>query len=633
MENEKIVHISENIRRCGVDEIIRRDPALRRTLKAANIHALEVTLSSDSVVTIPIVFNVISNPNLPWTNVTDAKLNEQVNQLNLDYSGNNPDVVDLPCVFAPYLPSGTGIRFEINQIRRANSTKLFSAGGTGADWILNESMKFSNQGGINPILTLANGIKPLNIWVCSYNSDGNPSTGYDLLGYSYYPHYSIYGSNYARNDGVVAISYSVGSRNSPTTDPKGRTFFGLGRTLTHEIGHWLGLAHTWNDNEVTDEAGKHIRWVCDASPFDLPPQKGYSFECPSFPNFNNIEGGCFPSSPGGDPTDGLYTGLFPLVEGCGSLYMNYMDYVDDSCMIMFTKSQRDIMRGVLSSVYRNNSIIRTTSPFPSAISVNPCTPTLTRTNTSTPTKTLTPTPTKTPTLTQTKTPTQTPTKTQTLTITPTLTGTPTLTPTLTKTPTLTRTMRVWPVPGTTRVTQTPTLTTNSQTPTLTRTPTLTNTPTLTSSQTPTRTSTPTPTPTNTPTSTSTPTQTLTKTIKLTKTPTLTLTPTPTLTPTSTRGGLPGTPTNLIVRSNGAGSVSITWSAPLSDGGRMINSYIVRYTRDQVNYNFKTVASGGLMNATNVSSLVLGSTYTFRVAAINSEGQGAYSTGAQFVVPS
>jgi len=106
-----------------------------------------------------------------------------------------------------------------------------------------------------------------------------------------------------------------------------------------------------------------------------------------------------------------------------------------------------------------------------------------------------------------------------------------------------------------------------------------------------------------------------------------------LTPTSTKGSLPGTPTNLIVRSNGAGSVSIAWAVPLSDGGRTINSYIIRYTRDQVNYSYKTVASTGMMNATTVSSLVVGSTYTFRVAAINSEGQGGWSTGFQFLVTS
>jgi hypothetical protein len=563
MENNKQI-IHEKISRCGVDEIIKRNPAIRDAIRASNIEALAVTLNPDSVVTIPIVFNVIVNPNLPWTNVTDAKLNEQVAQLNIDYSGNNPDIVDLPCVFAPYLPRGTGIRFEINQIRRSNSTNLFSSGINSTNWPINETMKFSNQGGINPVLTLANGIKPLNIWICSYNSSGDPSKGYDFLGYSYFPNYVSINSDYARNDGVVAISYSVGSLSNPTIDPFTRAPLlktWLGRTLTHEIGHWLGLHHTWNDNEVLNAAGEHVRWVCDSNPFDLPPQKGPTWGCPSFPNFYNTEGACRPSTPGGDTTNGIGSSIFPLVEGFGNLFMNYMDYVDDSCMIMFTQSQRDRMRAFLSSSYRNGSISNITSPFPGSISVNPCTltPTITQTLTKTIKLTKTPTPTSTST--------------------PTLTPTNTSTPTLTSTPTVTKTIK----------------TTKTLTPTLT--------------------------------------PTLTKTIKPTKTPTLTLTSTPTLTPTSTRGSLPGTPTNLIVRSNGSGSVSIAWAVPLSDGGRTIDSYIIRYTCDQVNYSFKTVASTGLMNAATISSLVAGSTYTFRVAAKNSEGQGAYSTGFQFLVAS
>jgi len=592
MLDGKEIRISKE-RKCGAAYMAKNDPRLIANLNQIEALRSRGPISSDSVVTIPIVFNVISNPNLAWTNVTDAKLNEQVNQLNLDYSGNNPDVVNLPCVFAPYLPSGTGIRFEINQIRRkVSNTLIFSSGNFFGNWALQESMKYE-PAGLNPILILPNNIKPLNIWVCLFNNDGLISSDPDLLGYSYFPDFQDGSADFLRNDGVVVQPYCVGSNNSPTFFPNSTSStFGRGRTLTHEIGHWLGLAHTWNDNEVRDAQGNHVSWLCNSSPDDIPPKKGPSYGCPSFPNLSGhpVEGSCFPSSPNGDTTDGLGVSKFPLVEGSGTLFMNYMDYVDDSCMIMFTKSQRDIMRGFLSTRFRKSSIISVTSPFPSSISV-PCTPTITLTKTIRPTKT------------------PTPTRTSTLTLTPTRTSTPTLT----NTPTLTKTIRL----------------TKTPTPTLTSTPTSTPTPTPTLTKTIRLTKTPTPTLTSTPTSTPTPTQTLTRTIRTTRT----LTPTPTLTPTSTKGSLPGTPTNLIVRSNGAGSVSIAWAVPLSDGGRTINSYIIRYTRDQVNYSYKTVASTGMMNATTVSSLVVGSTYTFRVAAINSEGQGGWSTGFQFLVTS
>lgn len=134
----------------------------------------------------------------------------------------------------------------------------------------------------------------------------------------------------------------------------------------------------------------------------------------------------------------------------------------------------------VSYIVAKDESVFTLSASGSTITVNPATPTPTRTPTLTPTKT--PTPTLTPTFTPTKTPTPTITPTFTPTRTPTQTITPTFTPTKTPTPTITPTF------------------TPTRTPTLTPT----RTPTLTPTKTPTPTSTPTHTPTYTPTITSTP---------------------------------------------------------------------------------------------------------------------------------
>jgi hypothetical protein len=80
--------------------------------------------------------------------------------------------------------------------------------------------------------------------------------------------------------------------------------FNLGRTATHEIGHWLNLHHIWGDAMCGDD------FVADT-----PVQQGPNFGCPAFPHVTCGNG------PNGD------------------MFCNYMDYVDDHCMVMFTAGQ------------------------------------------------------------------------------------------------------------------------------------------------------------------------------------------------------------------------------------------------------------------------------------------------------
>jgi hypothetical protein len=89
----------------------------------------------------------------------------------------------------------------------------------------------------------------------------------------------------------------------------------LGRTATHEIGHWLNLRHIWGDDTCGDD------FVDDTEPAETS-----NAQCPSFPHnaFNNCGSGEF-----------------------GEMYMNYMDYVDDDCMNMFTFGQSSRMDAAL----------------------------------------------------------------------------------------------------------------------------------------------------------------------------------------------------------------------------------------------------------------------------------------------
>jgi hypothetical protein len=83
--------------------------------------------------------------------------------------------------------------------------------------------------------------------------------------------------------------------------------FDLGRTATHEIGHWLDLRHIWGDD----------RGSCSGSDLvdDTPNQADATFSSPTFPQIscNNAPN--------------------------GNMFMNYMDYTDDAGMFMFTNGQ------------------------------------------------------------------------------------------------------------------------------------------------------------------------------------------------------------------------------------------------------------------------------------------------------
>ncbi|MCB0431307.1 MAG: T9SS type A sorting domain-containing protein, partial [Flavobacteriales bacterium] len=82
---------------------------------------------------------------------------------------------------------------------------------------------------------------------------------------------------------------------------------------THEVGHWLGLYHIWGDSNCGNDQVS-----------DTPTQQTSNTGCPSFPHVTCSNG------PNGD------------------MYVNYMDYVNDACMVMFSKGQVSRMQGVIN---------------------------------------------------------------------------------------------------------------------------------------------------------------------------------------------------------------------------------------------------------------------------------------------
>jgi titin len=92
-------------------------------------------------------------------------------------------------------------------------------------------------------------------------------------------------------------------------------------------------------------------------------------------------------------------------------------------------------------------------------------------------------------------------------------------------------------------------------------------------------------------------------------------------------GLPGAPTALNT-TPGDGSVVLTFTAPVNDGGNPIVGYRVETSTDGVNFSVAVPNSNTVVPAVAVTGLTNGTTYSFRVSAVNTIGHGAASTTVQ-----
>jgi len=251
-----------------------------------------------AVRTIPVVVHVLYNNNTSDpTYISDAKIISQFNILNQDFRRLNADWTNTPSAFQA-ATADCEMRFCLaSKDPAGNPTSGIVRKYTDStNYFLKASPKHNNTGGSDAWAT----DKYLNLWVVPriYN-------GTELLGYATFPW-----ANAGAEDGAVMRFNAFGSV-APV-----QTVFNLGRTTTHEIGHWLGLKHIWGDESAC---------VADDDVADTPPQADKNYGCKTF----------------------------PVTDVCskdnGVMFMNYMDYTDDRCMFMFTAGQKARMDYYLSN--------------------------------------------------------------------------------------------------------------------------------------------------------------------------------------------------------------------------------------------------------------------------------------------
>lgn len=241
-------------------------------------------------ITIPVVVHVIYRTDAE--NITVAQIQSQIDALNRDYNKQNTDITKIPTEFSG-VAADCQIRFQlaVRDPQAKPTTGIMRYATNKIAWGATDDVKKPNKGGFanwDPT-------KYLNIYVCN--------VGDGILGYASFP------SSPAYLDGVV-IDYTVFG-----TIGTARVPFNKGRTCVHEVGHWLNLVHTWGDLDCgTDYVN------------DTPQQKE--------PHYGNVT----------TPQYSYCTG-----KATRDMTMNFMDYVNDDCMFMFSAGQKTRIQAVFAS--------------------------------------------------------------------------------------------------------------------------------------------------------------------------------------------------------------------------------------------------------------------------------------------
>lgn len=283
-------------RNCGAMEYLeykqQEDPSLELRMQAIEEFTQRFSgeLDGRNVITIPVVVHIVYNSSTE--NLSVAQIQSQIDVLTNDFRRLNNDADNTWSQAAD-----TEIEFCLATIDPdGNPTDGITRTATGKrSFRTNDDIKKSSKGGKDawPAGDY------MNMWV------GDIANG--ILGYAQFP------GGPAATDGIV-VDYAYFGTIGTATAP-----FDLGRTATHEVGHWLNLRHIWGDGP------------CGTDDFvsDTPESDGPNYGC---------------------ATGHVSCGSTDMVE-------NYMDYSDDACMNLFTSGQKSRMLALFAAGGARESLV------------------------------------------------------------------------------------------------------------------------------------------------------------------------------------------------------------------------------------------------------------------------------------
>ncbi len=268
-----------------------------------NFGQIQLFAYQEKIYKIPVVIHILhkGEPYGQGANIPDEQILAQIEILNQDFRRQNEDAVNTPQRFLP-VAADVGIEFVLaGTDPDGNPTNgIIRKQGTRNIWAQNFSQEMSN-----------NSFWPsedyLNIWVADLS--------FGIIGWAQFPESDLPGLDqvFGRTTDGVVVDYELfgAGGNARTTS--------LGRTATHEVGHFFGLRHTWGDGG------------CNVDDF-----------CLDTPNMDSPSTGCNPQR-----------------ESCGEITMvqNYMDYSSDACMNLFTLDQKGRMLTVVENSPRRQSLL------------------------------------------------------------------------------------------------------------------------------------------------------------------------------------------------------------------------------------------------------------------------------------
>ncbi len=331
---------------CALEEMINHAARYPALAEKTPDHIMMV---SDEIYRIGVVVHVLYQSETE--NLPDSLVMGQIKYLTRDFRALNADNGAVRPIFQNRLGDAR-IEFDLKSIIRKQLTSPIVQNYGGLPLI--DAIKVDSLGGSSPWDVK----KYLNIWICDIPKLNVSGGQGNVLGYATLPnnlpHYPAYLSNIAFDSSYISgvvIDYATVSNGNPVVDAgSGKTF--TGRILTHEVGHYLGLLHTF-DGLIDILSGNSCKLADGIS--DTPPQALASTGCTAG---NTCTTTVMPDEP--------------------DMLENHMDYSNDQCRVAFTNEQIKVMRQTLenqrkSLLIKQNNNLETAPAVSFSLSPNPFT--------------------------------------------------------------------------------------------------------------------------------------------------------------------------------------------------------------------------------------------------------------------